>query len=59
MKSISNAKFYKTILEVVPLPSEDNLCKWYIDNLLKEVKQLDLECLFLHAGETVCSEVVG
>ena len=54
MKSISSVKTHKAILEyleVVSLPSGDNVCKWYIDNLSKEVGQLDLEGLFLHANE--------
>ena len=59
MKSVSSVKTHKAILEyleVVPLPSGDNVCKWYIDNLSKEVGQLDLEGLFLHANEVVYSK---
>ena len=32
--------------------------KWYMDNLLKEVEQLDLKYLFLHSDETVYCKVV-
>ena len=56
MKSISRVKTHKAILkylEVVPLPPEDNVYKWHMDNLSKEVGQLDLDCLFLHAEEVV------
>ena len=45
-------------LEVVPLMPGDNVCKWYMDNLLKEVGQLDLDCLFLHADEAVYSKLM-
>ena len=56
MKSVVSVKIHKAILEyleVVQLPSGDNACKWYMDNLSKEVGQLDLDYLFLHADETV------
>ena len=55
MKSVSSVKTQKAILEyleVVPLPLGDNVCKWYTDNFSKEVGQLDLDCLFLHAYQT-------
>ena len=56
MKSVSSVKTHKAILEyleVVPLPPRDNVCKWHIDNLSKEVGQLDLGCLFLPADEAM------
>ena len=60
MKSVSSVKTHKAILEylkVVPLPPGDKVCKWYMDNLSKEVRQLDLDCLFLHADEAVYSKL--
>ena len=60
MKSFSSVKTHKFILEyleVVPLPLGDNVCKWYMDNLSKEVGKLDLDCLFLHADEAVYSKL--
>ena len=41
MKSISTVKTYEVILEYweyVPLPSRDDVCQWYMDNLLKEAE---------------------
>ena len=61
MKSVSSVKTHKAILEylkVVPLPPGDKVCKWYMDNLSKEVRQLDLDCLFLHADEAVYSKLM-
>ena len=45
-------------LEVVPLPPGDDVCKWYMDNLSKEVGKLDLDGLFLHADEDVYSKIM-
>ena len=56
MKSVSNVKTPKDILEcleVVPLPPGDNVWKWYKDNFLKGVVELDLEFLFSHAGDGI------
>ena len=36
----------------------DNVWKWYMNNLSKEVDQLDLECLFLNADEVVYSKLM-
>ena len=61
MKSVSSIKTHKAILkylEVVPLPPGDNVFKWYMDNLSKQVGQLDLDCLFLHADEAVYSKLM-
>ena len=41
MKSISTVKTHEVILEYweyVPLPSRDDVCQWYMDNLLKEAE---------------------
>ena len=59
MKSNSSVKIHEAILkylEVFPLPTGDNVCKWYMDNLSKEVRQLGLECLFLHANKAMYSK---
>ena len=61
MKSVSSVKAHKAILEyleIVPLPPGGNVCKWYMDNLSREVRQLDLDCLFLHVNEAVYSKLV-
>ena len=61
MKSVSRVKIRKAILEyleLVPLPPRDNVWKWYMDNLTKEVGLLNLECLFLYADEAVYSKLM-
>ena len=61
MKSVSNVKTPKDILEcleVVPLPPGDNVWKWYKDNFLKGVVELDLEFLFSHAGDRIYFKVM-
>ena len=60
MKSVSSVKSHKAILEfleVASLTPTDNMCKHYMDNLSKEVGQLDLHCLFLRTNEAVYSKL--
>ena len=45
-------------LPVVPLPPTDNICKWYLDTIQEMIKELDSECIFLHADEAVYSKVM-
>ena len=45
-------------LEVASLPPGNNVCTWYMDNLSKEMGQLDLDCLFLHFDEALYSKLM-
>ena len=61
MKSVSSVRTHKAILEclkVVSFPPGDNVCKWYIANLSKEVGQFDSEFLFLYDDEAVFSNLM-
>ena len=61
MKQVTETNTEKCFLEylpVVPLPPGDNVCKWYLDLLVKMIDDLEADCIFLHADEAVYSKVM-
>ena len=61
MKSVTNvetSKVHIDYLEVVPFPPKDNVCKWYLDQMVKVTQEMDLEFIFLHSDEAVHSKIM-
>ena len=54
----STHKYILDYLEVVPLPPNDNVCKWYLDTISKMIDDLSCDCIFLHSDEAVYSKVM-
>jgi len=51
-------KCFLQYLQVVPLPPNDNVCKWYLDLVLQMTDDLELRCIFAHADEAINSKMV-
>ena len=61
MKKVTSSttkKCFLDYLEVIPIPPGDNVCKWYLDTILKMIDDLGSNCVFLHSDETVYSKIM-
>ena len=61
MKKVTSSttkKCFLDYLEVIPIPPGDNVCKWYLDTILKMIDDLGSDCVFLHSDEAVYSKIM-
>lgn len=54
----STTKCKLEYLPVVPLPSGDNVIKWYMDMMLQIADDLELDFIFAHADEAINSKML-
>ena len=40
-------------LPVVPLPPQDNFVKWYMDNIVQIMEEIETEEIFVHADKAI------
>lgn len=58
MKAVTTSETRKSLLdymEVVPLPPNDTVCKWYIDLLTDMAEDFGLQCILVHSDEAIYS----
>ena len=61
MKQVTDTKTKQCVLEyleVIPIASNDTICKWYVDMVLQMAGDLEVECIFSHADEAVHCKLV-
>lgn len=61
MKAVTSSRTSKSLLEymeVVPLPPNDTICKWYLDLLMDMAEDFGLQCIFAHSDEAIYSKMV-
>ena len=55
-KGTSHAETIKrklVYLPVVPLPPHDNIVKWYMDNIVQIMEEIETEEIFVHADKAI------
>ena len=61
MKAVTTSETSKSLLEymeVVPLPPNDTVCKWYLDLLIDMAEDFGLQCIFAHSDEAIYCKMV-
>ena len=61
MKEVTVSTKKKSLLdymEVIPLPPNDTVCKWYLDLLLDMANDFGIQCIFAHSDEAIYCKMV-
>ena len=61
MKAVTTSTTKKSSLqymEVVPLPPNDAVCKWYLDRLIEMADDFGIQCIFAHSDEAIYCKMV-
>lgn len=61
MKTVTTSETSKSLIEymeVVPLPPNDTVCKWYLDLLIDMAEDFGLQCIFAHSDEAIYCKMV-
>ena len=62
MKAVTTSETTKSLveyMEVVPLPPNDTVCKWYLDLLTDMADDFGLQCIFAHSDEAIYCKMVA